>query len=207
MRTNVYVDGFNLYYGSLRNTKYRWLNLELLFQFLLPGHAIQDIKYYTALVRARPNNPSQPLRQQVYLRALSTLPKVSIHLGHFLVHEVNMPVVVKAGQAQHYVKVIKTEEKSSDVNLATHMLHDAHRDRFDVAVVVTNDSDLLEPIKIVRREIGKKVGLINPHKRFSHALLPHTDFIKSIRQGVLLNSQFEDCLSDAKGVFSKPSEW
>jgi hypothetical protein len=115
LRINIYVDGFNLYYGALRKTPYRWVNLESLFQFLLPKNTIQEIKYFTALVSARPNDPSQPQRQQLYLRALATLPKVSVHLGHFLVHEVTMPLVVAPGQPQQYARVIKTEEKGSDV--------------------------------------------------------------------------------------------
>ena len=78
VRTNIYVDGFNLYYGALRKTPHRWVNLESLFQFLLPKNTIQEIKYFTALVSARPNDPSQPQRQQLYLRALATLPKVSV---------------------------------------------------------------------------------------------------------------------------------
>jgi hypothetical protein len=59
-------------------------------------------------------------------------------------------------------------------------MHDAHMGRFDVAVVVSNDSDLLEPIKIVRGQLGKKVGVLNPHPKPSRALLPHIDFIKQI---------------------------
>ena len=74
--------------------------MESLFQILLPKNTIQEIKYFTALVSARPNDPSQPQRQQLYLRALNTLPKVSVHLGHFLVHEVTMPLVVASGQPQ-----------------------------------------------------------------------------------------------------------
>jgi hypothetical protein len=108
------------------------------------------------LVSARPNDPDQPTRQQLYLRALRTVPGVSVHLGHFLSHEVTMALAVGPGQRQQYVRVIKTKEKGSDVNLATHLLHDAHMGRFEVAVVVSNDSDLLEPIKIVREQLGKK---------------------------------------------------
>jgi hypothetical protein len=125
LTTNIYIDGFNLYYGALRNTPYRWLNPEALCQLLLPKNTIGEIKYFTALVSARPNDPDQPLRQQLYLRALGTLPKVSVHLGHFLTHKVTMALVVPPGQPQQYAKVIKTEEKGSDVNLATHLLHDA----------------------------------------------------------------------------------
>jgi hypothetical protein len=123
---------------------------------LLPKNTVSEIKYFTALVSARPSDPDQPTRQQLYLRALRTLPGVSIHLGHFLSHQVTMPLAVPPGQRQEYVQVIKTEEKGSDVNLATHLLHDAHMGRFEVAVVVSNDSDLLEPIKIVREQLGNR---------------------------------------------------
>ena len=207
MRTNIYVDGFNLYYGALRKTPHRWVNIETLFQRLLPRNPIHEIKYFTALVSARPNDPGQPQRQQLYLRALATLPKVSVHLGHFLVNEVAMPLVVPPNQQQQYVKVIKTEEKGSDVNLATHLVHDAHMNRFDVAVVVSNDSDFLGPIKIVRDVLGKKVGVLNPQKRPSRAILPHIDFIKQIRSGVLRESQFPSVMRDAIGRFTKPADW
>ena len=60
------------------------------------------------------------------MRALATVPKVSVHSGHFLTHTVTMPLVALPGQPQQFAKVIKTEEKGSDVNLATHLLHDAH---------------------------------------------------------------------------------
>ena len=207
MTTNVYIDGFNLYYGALRNTPYRWLNPEMLCQLLLPKNMIGEIKYFTALVSARPSDPDQPVRQQLFLRALATLPKVSVHLGHFLTHEVWMALVVPPGHPQKFAKVIKTEEKGSDVNLATHLLHDAHRGKFDIAVVISNDSDLLEPIKIVRQELHKCVGILNPHPNPSRALLPHLDFIKQIRGGVLRASQFPNTLTDLHGSFIKPTSW
>ena len=207
MITNIYIDGFNLYYGALRKTPYRWLNLEALCQLLLPKNTIAQIKYFTALVSARPNDPDQPVRQQLYLRALGTLPKVSVHFGHFLTHEVTMALVVPPGQPPKYAKVIKTEEKGSDVNLATHLLHDAHMGRFDVAVVISNDSDLLEPIKIVRQQLSKQVGILNPHSKASRALLPHIDFIKQIRTGVLKTAQLPVTLADAHGTFTKPAAW
>ena len=207
IKTNVYIDGFNFYYGALRKTPYRWVNVRKLCELLLPKNTIAEIKYFTALVSARPNDPDQTVRQQLFLRSLQTLPGVSIHLGHFLSHEVTMPLVVAPGQRRQYVRVLKTEEKGSDVNLATHLLHDAHMGRFDIAVVVSNDSDLLEPIKIVREQLGKKVGILNPHKNPSRALLPHIDFIKQIRAGVLQASQFSPTLTDQHGTFTKPTAW
>lgn len=109
--------------------------------------------------------------------------------------------------AASYVEVIKTEEKGSDVNLASHLLYDAFRGRFECAAIISKDSDLLEPIRIIRRELGLSVGLLNPGKKFSLALVPHVDFIKPIRRGVLMASQFPDELSDAKGTFRKPASW
>ena len=122
INTNVYIDGFNLYYGALKGTPYRWLNIRKLCELLLPKNTVNSINYYTALVSARPSDPDQPVRQQTYLRALRTLPGVSVHLGHFLAHEVRMPLVPVPGTPQKYAMVIKTEEKGSDVNLATHLI-------------------------------------------------------------------------------------
>jgi len=72
--TYVYVDGFNLFYGALTRTPYRWLDLAKLCRLYFPND-VRKIKYFTAIVSARPSDPDQPLRQQLYLRALQTLPK------------------------------------------------------------------------------------------------------------------------------------
>jgi hypothetical protein len=69
VRTVVYVDGFNLYYGALKGTPYRWLDLERLCRLLLPSNDVQRINYHTAPVAPRPDDPKQPVRQQIYLRA------------------------------------------------------------------------------------------------------------------------------------------
>lgn len=115
------------------------------------------------------------------MRALRTLPNVSIHYGHFLTHEITMPRVPVPGRPQEYVRVIKTEEKGSDVNLATHLLHDAHMGRFEVAVVVSNNSDVLEPIKIVRDQLGKKVGIpTRTRDRAAHYCRISTSSSKSV---------------------------
>lgn len=139
LKTNVYIDAFNLYYGALRRTPYRWLDLAKLCQFMLPQNTIHQIKYFTALVKPRASNPSKPQRQQIYLRALKTIPNVSIVLGHYLSHEVMMPLANSPREKLQYIKVIKTEEKGSDVNLATHLLSDAYENVYDIAVVVSND--------------------------------------------------------------------
>ena len=92
MRTHVYVDGFNLYYGAVRGTKFRWLNIvELTRQILPAGHTIDKVKYFTARVSGA-QDPGAPARQQVYFNALRTLPEVEIHFGRFLAKTVWRPL-------------------------------------------------------------------------------------------------------------------
>lgn len=207
MKTVVYVDGFNLYYGALKGTPFKWLNIWQLCQYLLPQHQIVKIKYYTARVSGRPNDPGQPVRQQTFLRALQTVPGIEIVYGQFLQSVITMPLAnPKPGQSP-FVQVVKTEEKGSDVNIAAHMIHDGHLGLYDAAIIVSNDSDLLEPVKIVRYELNKVVGMLNPHQRPSYTLKQHVTFMKSIRQGVLHQSQFPPILQDKAGSFSKPIGW
>ncbi|MEZ4698542.1 MAG: NYN domain-containing protein [Rhodothermales bacterium] len=205
-RTIAYIDGFNLYYGALKGTPYKWLDLRKLCQGLLDQtHQIDAIKYYTALINARSNDPTQPQRQQVYLRAIGTDPLVKVVLGHFLQHEVVRPL---ASDPETYVRVIKTEEKGSDVNLATDLVHDAHRGLFDAALVISNDSDLKEPVRIVRRELGLIVGVVNPGSgRASRVLTQDATFVKTIRSGLLRDSLLPGRLTDDRGTISRPANW
>lgn len=106
------------------------------------------------------------------------------------------------------LRVIKTEEKGSDVNLATHLLLDAFDDAFDVAVIISNDSDLKEPIAHVRQRFGKAIGLLAPRTtQVSRALQPLTDFIKRFGTTALANAQFPNTMADAVGTFHKPPGW
>jgi uncharacterized LabA/DUF88 family protein len=207
MATNVYVDAFNLYYGTLKGTPYRWLDLGALCARLLPKDRINRIRYFTATVSARPDNPDAPQRQQVYLRALETVPGLSIHYGHYLSHVTRMPLANPRRRGARTVEVVKTEEKGSDVNLATYLLLDAFQRDCDVAVVISNDSDLKLPIEVAQSELGIRVGVLNPHPaaRRSRALQP--TFFKQIRLSALSACQFPPVLTDAKGEIRKPAHW
>jgi len=83
LRTYVYVDGFNLYYRALRKTPYKWLDLEVLCRELLhPENVVERIRYFTAPVGGK-LDPAQPIRQQIYLRAISANPILSTISEHF----------------------------------------------------------------------------------------------------------------------------
>lgn len=202
---NVYVDGFNLYYGALKRTPFKWLDLSALIRTLLPTDNIQEIHYFTARVSSRPYKPTSARDQALYIRALRTIPNLRIVYGHFLTHSVPM-YLTNVTPAQK-VWVDKTEEKGSDVNLASHLLRDTFQKKFEVAVLITKDSDLAEPVRIVSQELKFPVGILNPHQFHSRELTQYATFVKRIRQGDLASSQFPALLTDRKGTFSKPVDW
>jgi uncharacterized LabA/DUF88 family protein len=202
---NVYIDGFNLYYGAVKGTPYKWLDIGALCRIMLPQHQIYRIRYFTALVDSHPSDPDQRMRQELFLRALRTIPNLTIHYGHFLTHVVSMPL---APPATGTARVIKTEEKGSDVNLAAHLLTDAFRNDCDVSVIVSNDSDLCEPLRIARYELGRTVGVLSPHKHHPSVVLRKTaHFFKQIRATTQAKCQFPAALTDEAGSFTKPARW
>lgn len=207
MRANVYVDAFNLYYGSLKGTPYRWLDLDAFCRHLLPRDRIHRIRYFTAMVSGRSGDPQQPQRQQIYLRALRTIPHLSVHLGHYLSHPVRMPLARPPHAGPQTVEVIRTEEKGSDVNLASYLLLDGFRGDGEVVVVISNASDLKVPIELAQAELGLVVGVVNPHppSRRSRALQP--TFWRQVREPQLRDSQFPPILADDKGSIRKPPGW
>lgn len=257
MRTRVYVDGLNLYYGALKGTAFKWLNLVELVRRIIPAnHTIEKLLYFTARVSGAPD-PKAPARQQVYLKALATLPEVEINLGRFLVKTTwwpltNLPVanrdiltpqpivlpegvhpvagspdpqmlpvghyptrnLGKAGKRENtklspnavIAQVHMKEEKGTDVNLSVHLLNDAWKELFDVAVVITNDTDLVTPIRMVAMERNKPVFVVCPGRR---KIAPQLDRVASrvwhTRPAMLKAAQFPDRIPGT--TISKPIGW
>lgn len=206
-RTHVYVDGFNLYFGALRGTPYKWLDLAALCQRALPRtYQVEMLRYFTAIVTARPSDLQQPVRQQTYIRALETLPNLAVHYGQFLTSHVRMPLVTPSPGSPKTAEVIKTEAKGSDVNLASHLLVDACSGAFDVAAVITDNSDLAEPIRLVRYHFGLHVTVLSPRGR-SQELKRVANRFHQLRVADLAASQFLPKLHDSHGTFTKPPTW
>lgn len=203
-RTYVYIDGFNFYYRALQGGPFKWLDYLTLCQKLLNStNNIEKIKYYTARVSGR-SDPDEPKRQQVYLNALATIPCLEIFYGSFLAKIITRPLV---GQEKHFVDVHSAEEKGSDVNLATHLVFDACQDKFDVGIVLSKDTDLVEPIRIARDELGKVVGIVCPDENLPEPLKRVASFCKHVRKQHLNESQFPNRIQGATQVIEKPSEW
>ena len=217
MTLNVYVDAFNLYYGCLMDTPYKWLNLRTLCELSFPADQIKDIHYFTARIKPNPHDPDKHVRQDTYFRALRTLPGLHIHEGTYSRKAVKLPLhpIPAPPTPPTLVKVVKIEEKGSDVNLATRLLIDAFDKAFDAAVVITNDSDVAEPIdkwpEIWLPGHGPAF-VLQAGSRPEHR--PAAGDQRARRQHPLGNpgthlaaSQFPPTLTDAHGTFHKPASW
>jgi len=216
MRTVVYIDGFNLYYRALRKTRHKWLNLNALCEAALPKTChIVTINYYTARVSGS-RNPNSPKDQNIYLKALGTLPNLRIHFGNFQVTNTWMPLTLPLqfwppGLAPFPVPdsvcVVKTEEKGSDVNLGSHLVRDSFAGAFDHAVIVTNDTDLKEPLRIVVQEAKLPATLLTPSSNPARTLRELATDVRHL--GPYLGvSQFPDPVIGPDGkLIAKPVDW
>ncbi|MFP4579991.1 MAG: NYN domain-containing protein [Candidatus Sumerlaeia bacterium] len=211
-KTYTYIDGFNLYYGAIKGTPYKWLNLHSLLARKFPKNHIACIKYFTAIVKSPPWDKNKSNRQMLYLKALTSyIPNFRYYKGFFLEKPVKMPLAneKQEGGRMKMVEVIKTEEKGSDVNLAVHLLNDAWKKEYEAAIVVSNDSDLAESIRLVKQEHGLPIGILNPHihgkSKASVQLKQAADFHGTLTMRDLEYAQLPERIPGTK--YMKPQEW
>ena len=208
-RTIVYVDGFNLYYGVLKHSAHKWLNLQRLFELLRPHDDIQAIKYFTALVEPGPRRD----RQTVLLRALRTLPLVQPIFGRFKRKKITCrcPGCTQPAGNRHVFHV--PEEKRTDVNIALNMVDDAYQGLCERQVLVSGDSDLVPAIQTVRQRFpGIRTTVYVPardrRRRAAHELRQAAHQHNTLPPALLQVAQMPAQIPDgAGGVIQKPAAW
>jgi len=213
MRVIAYVDGFNLYFG-LKDSNYHrfyWLNIQAMIRNLLREYQqLVVTKYFTARISGPEKGDSSKFaqdleakrrRQAVFLEALETVGGLVIFYGHYLREKV---------QCRNCGRVWNDhEEKMTDVNIATEMLTDAFEDKFDTALLVTADSDLVPTIRALKRLFPtKQIVVFFPPGRYSAQLKIVADRQLTIGRGTLAKSQFPDRIIKADGhVLERPQRW
>lgn len=199
-RVIVYIDGFNLYFG-MREAGFdqcRWLNVRKLSENLLgPNQTLIEVKYFTSRVS---NNPDKQKRQSTYIDALEAV-KARIIYGNY---QDGSEECKRCGNVWRTAK-----EKMTDVNIATHIIMDAYKDNYDMAMLISGDSDLVPPIKAVHNNFkNKRVCIAFPPKRHnsSMALVAKGSFI--IGRKKLVDSQFEEEVASRTGyILKRPLSW
>lgn len=200
-RVIAYIDGFNLYFGlkSARWKRYYWLNVQALVRNLLKGgQELVFTKYFTSRISYPPDKER---RQAAYIDALETLSDFRVHYGHY---QANPQRCRECG-----TKTMVPSEKMTDVNIAVEMLADAYQDLFDVALLISADSDLTAPLLAIKNLFpDKHVIVAFPPQRHSVQLekIAHGAF--QIGRASLAKSVFPDTVRKADGfVLRRPAEW
>ena len=202
----VYIDGFNLYYGAVRGTPHKWLNIEKYFSLLRPDDDIQQIHYFTAPIVG----PTRP-NQDVYLRAMATLPLVDVVLGKFKKKRLVCGVKACAHIGDRLFDAL--EEKRTDVNIGIYMLDDAYQNRCDTLILVSGDSDLVPALNMIKTRFPNKTLIVyvptrNPIRGAAVELRSAADKDRNLPLNLLALSQFPNRLPDGAGGFiTKPAAW
>ena len=209
VRSIVYIDVFNFYYGLLRSGKYKgckWLDLEGVFKAIRQHDEIRVIRYFTAFW---PDESGE--RHKVYAGALSQLPIVDVRAGRYKKKSIRCQVreCRYAGN-----RVFRSyEEKETDVSIALAMLDDAYQKKCEAMILVTADSDLVPAINLVKDrfpDIRIIAYIPGPHKRFQTAIHIRTacDDSRLFPANLLPKFQLpQDIVADGGRTYRKPSQW
>ncbi|GAP41983.1 uncharacterized conserved protein, LabA/DUF88 family [Lentimicrobium saccharophilum] len=199
-RIIVYIDGFNLYFGMKQAgfDNFKWLNIRDLSESLLKlGKEIVGIKYFTSRVS---NNPDKQKRQSTYIEALETV-GIKIYYGHY------QRDAIECRRCNNVWA--NYNEKMTDVNIATQMLVDAYQDNYDMAMLISGDSDLVPPIKAIHDLFKqKRVFVAFPPKRYNNSVALVAKGSMTIGRKKLMDHQFPPEVIKPDGfVLVKPVDW
>ena len=212
LKTIVYVDGFNLYYSSLKNTPYRWLNVKKVIKSILDSsiHKIIEIKYFTA----KPFDPSSANKHDIYMKALGTLTKFKIIYGKYKLRDIK-----GLTKKNKLITVSRREEKETDVNIASEIVYDCCKENIESIVLLSNDTDLKKPLWFARKKLDKKVVIITPtdiarNNKTTSSYTTHIDLKRISNAALLLEEEhLKKCLFDSEirsennQMIKKPKNW
>ncbi len=175
MKTIVYIDGYNLFYGCLKHSNDKWLDLYKLFESLLKNQSSEidslHIKFFTADIKAKvaTNGDDARIAQQSYHRALEQLypEQISIIKGYYSLDKAHLPVYKNPIDKNSKTEVWRLEEKQTDVNIALHAYRDAAKDLAQQLVFVSNDTDLEPALLAIREDFAERhqIGVVIPVRK------------------------------------------
>jgi uncharacterized LabA/DUF88 family protein len=230
-RTGVYVDGYNLYYGRLRGSAFKWLDLVQLIEDILArrdqNEVLEGVHLFTAhaLATFATHGASSVEAQSAYHRALQAKhgPRFTVTYGkHSYDKDGSLLPEFVAGKPYdrtRRVRVWHLEEKKTDVNLAIGMYRDVAKGLYDRIVLVSNDSDAEPVLQAIREDfphvmIGVIVPIMpplpgsHPSRRVSGSLTKLADWVvKHLTDDQLQAAQLPAHVPTKKKPIRKPDHW
>lgn len=215
-RVACFIDGFNLYHAidDLRFNHLKWVNLwKLAETFTDPAHhELVSVYYFSAFATWLPDRER---RHRAFVDAQRAFGVIPI-MGRFKEKDRRCQACGATWKAH--------EEKETDVNLALWLLKEAFADTYDVALLVSADSDLAPAVRLVRGTFpAKKVKILAPPGRSHSAEMAaavgipnpcppavnrrkHLGWIKQTHlEGCLLPQQVVDPTGSVVAV--RPAKW
>ncbi len=176
----------------------KWLDVKkLMVSFLDPNQELVAVKFFTSRLT---HNEEKEARQSTYLSALD-LTGVDLIFGSY--HN----KTIECYHCNH--TWITPTEKMTDVNLATHLLMDAHLDAYDVAFVVTGDTDFTPCVEAVNESFAEKsVVMLFPPFRENDTLEEEARSSQLITKEKLIECQLPMQMIGNDGIeLHKPAGW
>jgi uncharacterized LabA/DUF88 family protein len=231
IKTAVYIDGYNLYYGRLRGTPFKWLDIVDFFDMLMvrrdQHEAVAKVVFFTApaLATFATHGAASVEAQSAYHRALKTIygDRLEIVYGTHSYDKggADLPIFVPNTPYDRLrrVKVWKLEEKKTDVNLAIRMYRDACKGMYERIILVSNDSDAEPALAAIREDYPETmIGVVFPvrpvqsglktHRRISGSLAKFADWtIPFLRDEELAEAQLPEIVPTKKKAIRKPAHW
>lgn len=216
-RVNVYIDGFNFYYAAFVGAGgspgpyngFKWLDLRAYVSAVLgSSFDAHTVRYFSTKVKPTPNDPDKHLRQDAYFRALAAHSSVDVHSDGQFRRRQKRGKLIQAGAPSSIVQVEVWEEKGADVNLASWLVYEACQGAFEAAVVVSDDSDLIGPVKMVQDRLGKDVFVIHLRNRRSSFAHTAKHVYRGDKMHFFARNQLPQVVALPTGkTVTKPSSW
>ncbi len=211
-RVTFYVDGFNFYYGLRTEKRVNkewkkayWIDLVKLFEYFLgEDQTLEKVIYFTA----SPLNQDKSSRQSAFLNANKLIngEKFEVVRGKYLEKKITCP--------QCKYTITRPEEKKTDVNLSIRMIADCVKDKSDILVLVSGDSDFIPPVEFIQKNYqDKTVKVYFPPTVYSNDLALNMKCHRS--KAILLknnlpkfiNSRMDDIVEEGEKKFTIPEKW
>jgi len=208
-RVQIFIDGGNFYHLALKLLKITGIDFDFngFIQFLADNREITKMgkRFYIGTVRERQDDPKSKKSMALQVKFLARLrvagwktktSKLRLREEKVIIDQrtKNYQDILNKGIA--CIEYQRYREKGIDVKIATDLIAGAVDDKYDTAVLVSSDTDLIPAIDWIRRRFNKKVEYVgfsiidaSEHKQDvkpSQALIGRTDI-----QRILVKSDLE----------------
>lgn len=185
----LYIDGFNIYHSILDHGEpwLKWCNLWRLGEILCRPHRAQLVK--TAFCTAVPDEAGSSRDNHITYNSALRASGVTIVTGHHMIEPSG-----------------KRLEKQSDINLALELILDGCDDLYDIAILLTADSDQTATARRFKERFPEKklVAISTLGRDVPAKIKSYTKHHAQLKLNQLEEAIFGDHVAGAKGTILRP---